>query len=179
MVKFSDIKPFTRSAPYVIDYPWKYMVDKIENWQRDQESAGESFDLNPDFQRGHVWTENQQSRYVEYILRGGKSSRDIYFNHPGWQGSYKGAMVLVDGKQRLEAVLKFLRDELVIFNEFKRSDFEGSIPSDASFRIHVNDLPTRADVLQWYIDLNRGGVAHTDEEITKVQILLMAENAKK
>ena len=36
--------------------------------------------LTPNFQRGYVWTEYQQIKYVEFILRGGKSGRDFYFN---------------------------------------------------------------------------------------------------
>ena len=43
---------------------------------------------------------------------------------------------------------------------------------DASFKVHVNNLKTRAEVLQWYLDLNTGGVVHTDEEIEKVKQLL-------
>ena len=37
--------------------------------------------LNPEFQRGHVWTEEQQIAWVEYYLRGGKSGNTIYLNN--------------------------------------------------------------------------------------------------
>lgn len=134
--------------------------------------------MDPDFQRGHVWTEVQQIRYVEFVLRGGESSREIHFNHPGWMNSYEGAMVLVDGKQRLESVRKFMRNELPIFDGHTLSDFDEK-PSilRADFIIHVNDLPTRAEVLQWYLDLNDGGVVHSSEEIQKVRKLLEEETA--
>jgi hypothetical protein len=36
---------------------------------------------------------------------------------------------------------------------------------DMDFVFAVNDLPTRAAVLQWYLDLNTGGVVHTSHEI--------------
>ncbi len=36
----------------------------------------------------------------------------------------------------------------------------------------VNDLLTREEVLQWYIDLNTGGTDHTDEEINRVKEML-------
>ena len=35
----------------------------------------EGLQLNPDFQRGHVWTEDQQVKFLEFILRGGKTGR--------------------------------------------------------------------------------------------------------
>jgi hypothetical protein len=47
--------------------------------------------------------------------------------------------------------------------------------TDPSFRIMVNTLPTRVDVLRWYLDINSGGVAHTPEEIARLRALLEAE----
>ena len=29
--------------------------------------------FNPDFQRGHVWTEGQQIAFMEFLLKGGKT----------------------------------------------------------------------------------------------------------
>jgi hypothetical protein len=43
----------------------------------------------------------------------------------------------------------------------------------------MTDSKTRAEVLQWYLDLNTGGVVHTDEEIAKVERMLEAEKTKK
>ena len=133
-------------------------------------------ELDPDFQRGHVWSEEQQKRYVEFVLRGGRSAKEIYFNCKGWQREYEGPVVLVDGKQRLEAVRKFLRNELVIFDGKYYKDFEDRLDTIRhSFKFYINDLETRKEVLQWYIDINDGGVVHTTEEIDKVKKLLEKE----
>lgn len=51
--------------------------------------------------------------------------------------------------------------------------------TDASFRMCINDLKTRAEVLQWYLEMNSGGVVHTDEELNRVRRLLEAERAGK
>ena len=67
--------------------------------------------LDPDFQRGHVWTEEQRERYLEYELSRGVGSNVIRLNHPGWMNDWVGDFVIVDGKQRLEAVFRFLRNE--------------------------------------------------------------------
>ena len=40
------------------------------------------------------------------------------------------------------------------------------------FEFIVNNLQTRREVLQWYLDLNTGGTVHTSEEIKKVKNLL-------
>ena len=44
------------------------------------------------------------------------------------------------------------------------------IPNDAEFII--NDLPTRELVLKWYLQMNEGNVAHTEEELDKVRQML-------
>ena len=64
-MKFSEIPQLTRTAAYKVNSSWKY----LEDWLEDLRRRGE-LDLNPDFQRGHVWTEQQQIRYVEFVLRG-------------------------------------------------------------------------------------------------------------
>jgi hypothetical protein len=42
----------------------------------------------------------------------------------------------------------------------------------------VNDLKTKAEVLQWYLDINSGGVVHTETELEKVKRLLTKEKRK-
>ena len=86
------------------------------------------------------------------------------------------AMVLVDGKQRLEAMQKFKRDELPVFG-FTFNEWEDAEIAcrRVILDIYINDLATRKEILQWYIDLNAGGIAHTDKEIDKVKNLLKKE----
>lgn len=173
MARYRDIPLFTRAASYGVDVDWHYVEKYIAGL-----AASPGIDLDPDFQRPHVWTEAQQVAYVEHILRGGWASRTILFNCINWNGRGEcGPLVLVDGKQRLEAVRRFLRNDLAIFGGNRRSDFSDRLdPLKASFRICVNDLPTRADVLRWYLELNAGGTPHSDGEIEKVRAMLEAED---
>lgn len=171
--RFALIPPFTRGASYSVHVSWKYIEDALESYR----DSCTNLQLDPDFQRGHVWSVEKQIAYVEFILRGGKSSRDILFNHPQWMTGFQGDMVLVDGKQRLEAVRQFMQGEIPAFGT-KYPDFEDALPiMDCAFVFHVNNLKTRAEVLQWYLDLNSGGVVHTQEELDKVKLLLAAEKA--
>jgi hypothetical protein len=39
-------------------------------------------------------------------------------------------------------------------------------------KFNINDLKTKAEVLQWYLDFNTGGTVHSDEEITRVRKML-------
>lgn len=172
--RFRDIPQFTRSGNYRIDVQWP-SIERTLDGLGDPEAG--PVDLNPDFQRGHVWTQAKQIAYVEFILRGGRSSKIIQFNAPGWNGRVKvGQMQLVDGKQRLEAVRTFMRDGFPVFGDCYWSGFTDTPRmTHVGFVFEVNDLETRAEVLQWYLDLNTGGVVHTDDEIEKVKRLLESE----
>jgi len=169
---FADIPRFTSWGSYSVNVSWDYVEKTLDEYAK-----AVRVDLDPDFQRAHVWTAKQQSRYVEYILRGGKSSRDIYWNCKGWHLRMEGPMVLVDGKQRLEAVRKFMANKLPAFGSTFSEYTDRMRLIETGFVFHVNDLATRAEVLQWYIDINAGGVAHTEAEIAKVRALLDAEAA--
>lgn len=180
-MRFCDIPKFTRSATYSVNVFW----DRIDRWIKEH-SKPENFgglDLNPDFQRGYVWTPKQKTRYIEYGLRGGLSGLDLYLNCPGWnnkgRSGREGPFVIVDGKQRLQAVREFFKDKVPIFDGHYFSDFTDEFPwACVSFRIHVNDLETREEVLQWYIDLNSGGTVHSDEELRRVRGMIRKEKRK-
>lgn len=169
-MKFRDIPQVSKYAGYRINVSWRF----LENWLNDIRLSN-GLDLDPLYQRGHVWTESQQVRYVEWVLRGGKSGKDLNFNSPGWQRTNDSHPVeLVDGKQRLTAVLRFLRNELKAFDSFY-SEFEDRLPIDADFVVYINDFKTKKEVMQWYIDMNTGGTVHAEEEIVRVKRLVESE----
>lgn len=166
MIKYDDIPKLTTGnyQPYFELREIKYTIDR---WKK-RESG---LILEPDFQRYHVWNKSQQIKFIEYLLKGGTSGRILYFNHPGWQSNYKGEFVLVDGLQRLTATLLFLNNKLPVFgNNFYR-DFD-RIDFEIGLYFNVNNLKTKKEVVQWYIDLNEGGVVHTPEEIEKAKNIL-------
>lgn len=173
MPKFADIEKFLGSTcNYRVDIGWDYLEGCIANWSNRAGDDKTTFEMNPDFQRGHVWTGRQQIDYVEFCLRGGQSGKDIYWNHPGWSGSYIGDMVLVDGLQRVTAVQKFLKNELKVFGHY-RNDYSDKLRmTDCRFVFNVNNLQNKSDVLKWYLQMNTGGVVHTDLEIFRVQKML-------
>lgn len=47
-----------------------------------------------------------------------------------------------------------------------------------SIKININNLKTREEVLQWYIDFNSGGTVHSKSEIDRVKKLLEEETNK-
>ncbi len=168
-MKFSDIPRFTKRPTYHNDVP----LDYVEKWINDQiKSLG--LQLNPDFQRGHVWTREQQISYIEYLLHGGASGRDFYFNRVGGMYNFKNLkadFVCVDGLQRLTAILAFIHNEIPAFGQYAR-DYDDLRMADVMFSFYVNDLKTKKDVLIWYLEMNSGGTPHTTEELEKVKKMI-------
>ena len=112
--KFGDIPQFTRDGNYQCDVN----ISRVPRWIKDMEEDM-NLQLNPDFQRGHVWTEEQQIAWLEFFLKGGKSGNIIYFNCPSWHwsvpdGAYN-EFVCVDGLQRLTAICRFINNEIKVF----------------------------------------------------------------
>lgn len=175
-MKFTDIRQFTRQGSYQVDIPIDYLPKTLDGYKKH-----DNLQMNPDFQRGNVWTEEQQIKYLEFFFRGGKSANIIYFNCPSYgrvtdECNYPD-MVLVDGLQRLTAFIRFLNNEIPIFGTYYK-DFEDMPRMSYMLKFNVNDLQTRAEVLRWYIEMNSGGVVHSDEEIERVKELLRQEENK-
>ena len=171
-MKFSDIPQLTSIGNYQINVPLESLKRTIEMYIQE-----DNLQLCPDFQRGHVWCQEQQIAFVEFLLKGGKSANVIYLNHPGWMRDFEGDFCCVDGLQRLTACLKFLNNELKVFGHYYK-EFEGKLSRNIGLIINVNNLKTRAEVLKWYIEFNSGGTIHTEKEIDKVKELLKKEEEK-
>lgn len=171
---FNDIPQFPYGN-YKVDLSWSYLEQHLQHHINDY-----YLDIDPDFQREHVWTKEQQVAYVEFKLRGGRSGGDLLFNCPGWTNGHisKTDYVLVDGKQRLEAARAFMSNRIKAFGHYY-SEFEGSLGLiRPDFQWNIAELKTRAEILQWYLAFNSGGVVHTEEELSKVRGLLEQEQAK-
>jgi len=167
MPKFKDIPRFD-PPNYSCHVGWGYLEKQLQSWE---EMIG--IELEPEFQRGHVWTPEQQIAYIEFCLMGGISGSDIYWNCKGWARVDLGEKIqLVDGLQRITAVQGFLQDKIPIFGH-RFSEFTDKFDwMRHRFVFHVNELETQADVLRWYLALNTGGTIHTPEEIARVTELL-------
>lgn len=180
MPRLQDIPTLPR-AHYGVDVSWNMVEDMLTRWGETFEENGKVYggiDLDPDYQRAHVWSREQQVAYVEYTLMGGEVGQLITWNNPTWNGSWRAPTELIDGKQRLEAVRAFMRDEVTAFghrvSEYSDADLMlGGIRP--AFRFQVCCLKTREEILQLYLNINAGGTPHTEEEIARARALLEKE----
>lgn len=142
--------------------------------------AGE-VDLDPAYQRSHVWTKDQQMDYLGFMLEGGKPP-EIFVRELVQTDSIKPPYYeMVDGKQRVTAMYKWWRHEIParLSPEFDSrliwaKDLDEvevrSVKMDV--RVSVQILQTDlAGTIRMYLRLNTGGTPHTKEEIERVRKL--------
>lgn len=163
-MKISDIEQIPRSY-YNINVSWGFLDEWIEH---NNKPGFIKTDMSPSYQRGYKWTEEQKIAYIEFIMRGGESGRDIYWNCPTWMNFKKkdNVIELVDRKQRLNAVRQFLNNEVKAYGHYYEQ-FEDCkiIKRKYDFIFHIGNIKNRADILKWYIGMNTGGSVHSEKDL--------------
>jgi len=171
-----DIQKFTKKGSYQVNIHLNHIKKTLEDYEKDY-----GLELNPDFQRGHVWTEEQQIAWLEFYFKsdGNMSSNVIYFNSPAFQPikpdntDLSDTILCVDGLQRLTAMLKLLDNKIKIFgyylNEFEDSNL---LIKRMSLVFNINNLTHKKELLKWYLEMNTGGTVHAESEIVRVKAML-------
>lgn len=179
---YRDIRPL-RSSAYAVHNPISSTERTLAALADDAASAGGVLDLCPDFQRGHVWSQEKQIGFMESVLRG-VAPMVIRFNCPAWDrltkvecdGLNPHDILCVDGLQRLTAMRDFMAGKFKVFGKYEVSDLDGTpfAMNNTQFMwvLEMFTISSRADLLQFYLDLNRGGVVHSPEELGRVDGLL-------
>lgn len=179
-MKWSDVPRFPR-ASYEIDVEWGALESQIEF------SRELGLDLEPDYQRVHVWTEEQRRAYIEYSVQGGEVGRTLTFVCTDWQALPVPGYSLLDGKQRLQSVRMFLRSELAIFpgmhgrpDGWRFQEIIGPARMiQGRFQWRVVQCRTRVDVLRLYLAINAGGTPHTPSELDRVRQMVEEESCSR
>lgn len=163
-----------------VDESWEALANHVMGRGRYSQSGGSAelpLNLNPEYQRGPVWTEKQQRRFVGFALEGGEVN-PIYVQR---DRRYEKPEEVIDGQQRLRAITRFMEGEIpgdvyvpgegwreLWYRDFNEIDRRSR---RLSLRVVYGDWPL-AERLRFYLRLNSGGVTHTEEELDKVRHLL-------
>lgn len=131
-------------------------------------------DLSPRYQRRNRWDRNRQSQLVESLLAN-VPVPPVYLAEES-----RGVYAVIDGKQRLTAVVQYLRDEFALTGLGLRRDLEGKKFSelDPGSSSDLGMRPLRAVIIlrmtpDWvkhevFVRLNRGGQPLNAQEIRNV-----------
>lgn len=92
------------------------------SWFLDLHRIGQ-LDLNPSYQRRSVWSPSDRRYFLDTIFRGYPSPA-IYL-HKETKPDGKTIYAVVDGKQRLETIIKFADNKISVGTDFGDSRLEG------------------------------------------------------
>lgn len=123
--------------------------------------------LEPEFQRNNtMYSEEEQRALIEYILRGGGMFiPPIMFSVIGFSVKFRHVTYLVDGLQRITALLKFLRNDLSVFNGHFYKDIDGADRCEIQY-VRIEDL-SYLGMVDLYLEMNSKRVPHSESDIQK------------
>lgn len=176
------IKPLDRPG-YSCDFSMRNVRELIISLLNDESEL----DMIPDFQRGVVWSEGKQIYFVECMLRNllPRSAFNLTFNMPFFYSPVQRRenevptkyqkLICIDGLQRFTAIESFVQGKFKVFDNQIGADDLRFTPFDLgrrTFTINIFEYNNTQDILNLYINMNTGGIAHADSEIERVKAML-------
>lgn len=175
--KLSSIIKTIPQSNYVVDIE----IYKIEDAFARYAESYDGFEYNPDFQRGFVWTKEQKIKFIESLVSNnlGSSQKTITLNCPGFDNiaandsDLKG-FCIVDGLQRITALIEFTKGEFLIFGKLSHTDLLDSKFSikRKTIKVQIFSFDYKKDLLNYYLSINDGGTVHSKDELDRVKQLL-------
>lgn len=132
-------------------------------------------DFNPDYQRGFVWGDEDKEKLLWSVFNNVEIGKFafIHLNDKEWLDrgvSYE----ILDGKQRLLTLMDFYENKIpyrgMYYNDLSKKDKRTF--KNAPCSIAEVNSEDRAEVLRYFIILNRGGKAVDEEHLKKVEDML-------
>lgn len=137
--------------------PETYPIADFLKWHREKELI-----LNPDFQRGSVWRDPAKSYLIDTILRGMPVPK-ILFRTKIDRQTKQIVREVVDGQQRLRAILAFANNQLTLgtrAREFRGKAYDDLDPDDQdrflAYKLTTEQLvnASNEDVLEIFVRIN-------------------------
>ena len=148
---------------------YTHPISDVRDWDKNNR-----LELRPDFQRNEVWTRAAQIMLIDTILCGIPIPK-IYIKSIIKNGTtYR---IVIDGQQRLTAILKFVKDELPLnkpyegeYSGLKFSELPNQIQNDIlRYKIDINEIfnPTDDEIRDLYARVNKYTVQLNKQELRK------------
>lgn len=148
---------------------YSHPISDVRDW-----ADNERLELRPDFQRNEVWTQAAQIMLIDTILKGIPIPKIYIKSIVKNEKTYR---IVVDGQQRLTAILKFIRDELPLkkpyqgeYSNMKYSELPESVHDDfIRYKIDINEIfnPSDEEIRDLYSRVNKYTVQLNKQELRK------------
>lgn len=148
---------------------YSHPISDIRDWDNNHR-----LELKPDFQRNEVWSRAAQIMLIDTIIKGIPIPK-IYIKSIMNNGNtYR---VVIDGQQRLTAILKFVKNKLRLSKPYS-GDYEGCLFSDLPdevqneilrYKIDINEIfnPSEEEIRDLYSRVNKYTVQLNKQELRR------------
>lgn len=148
---------------------YKHPISDVRDWNKNNR-----LELRPDFQRNEVWSKSAQIMLIDTILKGIPIPK-IYIKSIITNGNtYR---VVIDGQQRLTAILKFVENKLKLTKPYD-GEYYGKTFSELPlelqndilrYTIDINEIfnPTEDDIRDLYARVNKYTVQLNKQELRR------------
>lgn len=148
---------------------YTHPISDVRDW-----NDSHRLELRPDFQRNEVWSKAAQIMLIDTIIKGIPIPK-VYIKSIIRDGNtYR---VVVDGQQRLTAILKFVKNELSLkkpyIGEYQDKKFS-EIPPEVQnqilrYKIDINEIfnPTDEEIRDLYSRVNKYTVQLNKQELRR------------
>lgn len=133
-------------------------------------------DMEPDYQRGLVWEEKNKIALLDSMFKGIDIGKFVFITKAS-ENTNEPFYEILDGKQRLNALLDFFNDEF----KYQGYYFSQLCPPDQRYlnRYIISVAQTEEPLsdkekYEYFLSLNIGGIPQSEEQIKKVKKLLTA-----
>lgn len=148
---------------------YSHPISDVREW-----ADSKRLELRPDFQRNEVWTPAAQIMLIDTILKGIPIPKIYIKSIVKDEKTYR---IVVDGQQRLTAILKFLRDEVTLkkpYNGLFLNKKYSQLPKEERdkfirYKIDINEIfnPTDEEIRDLYSRVNKYTVQLNKQELRK------------
>lgn len=131
-------------------------------------------DMNPSYQRDHVWTLEDKVDLIDSIMNDVEIGRFVFMKKP-YDTNDKTMFEIIDGKQRLTAIIEFYEDRF----EYKGKKFSELHPLDQNHfesKMTLKIEPAYMDMetrIEYFIRINTTGKVMDKEHLEKVKNMLV------
>ena len=146
-----------------------YPVDRYYEWY-----ANGQLDLNPDYQRGLVWTLKQKQAYIMALLKEKVKLQTVLILTKTRER--EDCFEVLDGKQRLNSIFEFIDNVYPLetgeyFDDLSEKDMNAiTEPLSIMKRIYCYDTEVPLDFkLAYFLEINALGTKMSDEHLEKVE----------
>lgn len=142
----------------------------------DMYAEGE-YDFDPEYQRGLVWTTEQKQAFIKALMIGKAEIQPIFIYNPTKR---KARMEILDGKQRLTAILEYVRGNFEVeglyYKDLNHSDihifnYVPMVYKEIKYYDHkvgLTNMPMQQKI-ELFLQVNGYGQHVSDEHLEKIK----------